>query len=519
MVQDQFPVRREVKELSLLYEVSCILSGGGDLKDACRQVLKALSDHMDMRHGTITLLNQHTGEILIEAAHGLTSEQQARGRYRIGEGVTGQVVQTGKPAVVPRISENPMFLDRTGARRGVNRSEVSFLCVPIKTGSVVLGALSADCLFAGEVSLEEDLRLLSIVSSMIAQTALRRQAEQRERQRLQEENINLRRQLRSRFQLGNLVGVSEAMRDVFSLIEQVAPTTTTVLIHGESGTGKELVAQAIHYSSPRAEKRFVKVNCAALPETVLESELFGHERGAFTGAHGRRIGRFELAHEGTIFLDEVGDFSPATQIRLLRVLQEREFERVGGTDTIRVDVRVIAATNRNLQDLIARNQFRDDLYYRLNVFPIYIPPLRDRRADIIPLADFFTDRYSRQLGKSIRGLCAEVVDIFTRYHWPGNARELENVIERAVLLADGDVIHVRHLPVSLQSLASSAAPITTGGSTFKERIANFERQLLIEALRANRGNIAAAARALGTTERIVAYRVRQLNIQPKSFRV
>nr|HPJ72183.1 sigma 54-interacting transcriptional regulator [bacterium] len=325
-------VRREVEELLLLFELSQVLDRTLDIRDAVEPLLKAVAQRMGLLRGTLTLLNRQNGEISIEAAYGLSPSQRKRGRYRIGEGITGKVIAEGKPAVVPRISEEPMFLDRTGARGG---EEFTFICVPIKIGAEVIGALSVDRPITPDPSPQEDLRLLSIVSSMIAQAVRLRQEAQEEQMRLREENIRLQAQLRDRFRPSNILGNSRRMEQVYDLIRQVSGSDATVLIRGESGTGKELVAQAIHYNSPRAARPFVKVSCGALPETIMESELFGHEKGAFTGAVRQRAGRFELANGGTIFLDEIGDISLSTQVKLLRVIQEREFERVGGTETVR----------------------------------------------------------------------------------------------------------------------------------------------------------------------------------------
>jgi Nif-specific regulatory protein len=311
-------IKREVGELSLLFEISQALDCSMDLRDVVRPVLKALADRMGMTRGTLTLLDRDSGEITIEEAYGLSTSQQVRGRYRLGEGVTGKVVQTGRPAVVPSISREPLFLNRTGARRRLLKKDIAFLCVPIKLGNEVIGTLSVDRLFAVTVSLEEDVRLLSIIASMIAQAVRLRRAAQEERRRLEEENVRLQNELKDRFRPSNIIGNSGAMQELYDLIAQVCKSDATVLVRGESGVGKELVAHAIHYNSLRASKPFVKVNCAALPETLIDSELFGHEKGAFTGATFSRKGRFELARGGTLFLDEVGDFSPATQVKLLK---------------------------------------------------------------------------------------------------------------------------------------------------------------------------------------------------------
>ena len=509
-------VRREIGELSLLFEISRMLDRSIDLRDEMGHLLEAVAGNMGMMRGAITLLNRETGEFSIEAAHGLTSRQQERGRYRRGEGITGKVVESGRPAVVPHIAEEPLFLDRTGARKGLRKKDVSFICVPIKLGNEVIGALSADRLFDESVSLEEDVRLMRIIASMIARAVRLRRSVQEERRQLLEENTRLQEELRDRFRPSNIVGNSSAMGEVYDLIARVSKSDTTVLIRGESGTGKELVAHAIHYNSLRASKPFIKVSCAALPETIIESELFGHEKGAFTGAVARRKGRFELAAGGTIFLDEVGDLSAATQIRLLRVLQEREFERVGGMETIPADVRVIAATNRDLEELVARGTFRQDLYYRLDVFPIHVPPLRKRRADILLLADHFCEKYGRANQKEIRRISTPAIDMLTAYHWPGNVRELENCIERAVLLSTDGVIHGHHLPPTLQLAETSGTGVR---GTLREAVGNVEREMIVEALKETRGNRAAAARRLNITERIMGLRVSKYGIDPRRFRV
>ncbi len=508
-------LERKVRELSLLFQISQTLGKTIDLMDVAAQILDLTATHMGMVRGTITVLNRQTGEIYIEAAHGLSNTQKERGRYRSGEGVTGKVVETGSPAVVPKISDEPQFLDRTGGRKGYKRKDISFICVPIKQGQETIGALSADRLFEEGVELEEDVRLLSIIASMIAQAVKLRQSAEEERHRLLEENQRLQHQLKQRFRPSNIVGNSKGMQSVYDMIAQVAHTDTTILIRGESGTGKELVAHAIHYNSPRAAKPFIKVNCGALPETVVESELFGHEKGAFTGAIATRKGRFELAHGGTIFLDEIGDLSPMTQIKLLRVLQEKEFERVGGTVTIKSDVRVLAATNRNLESLIEDGRFREDLYYRLNVFPIHIPALRERRTDIPLLADFFIERYNKANEKAIKRISTRAIDMLMSYHWPGNVRELENCLERAVLLSSDSVIHGHQLPPSLQTAESSG---TQHMGTLQATLESVERDLLNDALKLARGNRAKAARALGISERIMGLRVSKYGIKPSRYR-
>jgi len=512
---DRVPVHREIKELTLLFEISQTLDRVLDVRDAVGPVLQAMAKHMGMMRGTIALLNPETKEIFIEAAYGLSPRQQERGRYKLGEGVTGKVIATGRPAVVPRISEEPLFLDRTGARKGVDKADISFICAPVKLGNETIGALSADRLFADRVALSEDVRLLSIIASMIAQAVRLRQSAQAERQRLMDENLRLQEELKDRFRPANIIGNAKTMQVVYDLIAQVAKSDTTVLLRGESGSGKELVAHAVHYNSARAAKPLIKVNCAALTETLIESELFGHEKGAFTGAIAQRKGRFEIARGGTIFLDEIGDLSPATQIRLLRVLQEKEFERVGGNDTIKSDARVIAATNRNLETMVEQGKFRQDLYYRLNVFPIHIPPLRERKTDIPLLADFFVEKYSRLHHKNVKRISTPAIDMLMSYHWPGNVRELENCIERSVLITNDDVIHGHHLPPTLQT-AEASGTLPTGN--LQASLERLEREMILDALKSSRGNMAKAARALGISERLMGLRVGKHGIDPRRFR-
>jgi Nif-specific regulatory protein len=333
------------------------------------------------------------------------------------------------------------------------------------------------------------------------------------------ENLRLRQELGDLYRPGNIVGNCGSMRHVYGQIAQVAGSTATVLIRGESGTGKELVARAIHFSSPRSSRAFVCVNCAALPENLIESELFGHEKGAFTGAMQQRKGRFELANGGTLFLDEVGDIRPSVQVRLLRVLQERSFERVGGDTTLSVNVRVIAATSRNLEQAIQDGSFREDLYYRLNVFPIHLPPLRERKSDLMLLADHFVQKYNDAYGKRVRRISTAAINMMMAYHWPGNVRELENCVERSVLTSADDVIHGYTLPPSLQtSEQTNTATLPADGASLDAMVDAYRRELVIDALKKHRGNASAAARHLRTTQRKINYQIHRLRIEPGAYR-
>jgi Nif-specific regulatory protein len=507
---------REIKELSLLFEISTKLSETLDLKAVLKPILQMTAQHMEIPRGTLTILNRKSGEIVIEEAYGLLPEEQAKGKYRMGEGITGKVIETGQPVIVPRVSDEPLFLDKTGSRRNLNKSNIAFICVPIKIGSEVIGTLSADRQFKENITFEEDVQLLTIIGSSISQAVRLRQLAQEELEKVKEENQRLQDALKNRYRPKAIVGNSKVMQDVYQLIEKVSRTNTTVLILGESGVGKERVAHAIHYGSARANRPFIKINCAALPESLIESELFGHEKGAFTGAATSRKGRFEVADKGTIFLDEIGDIPLTLQTKLLRVLQEKEYERIGGDTTIKIDVRIITATNRDLEALMQQGKFREDLFYRLNVFPIVVPPLRERKTDIMLLADYFIEKYSKEHDKKIVSISTSATDMLMNYHWPGNVRELENCIERAIILCTDGVIQGYHLPPNLQK--SDIGGLQGKEGTFREIIVNMEREIIIDELKQSRGNMAKAARVLGITERMIGIRVAKYGIDPTQFK-
>ena len=509
---DATTTTRDARRLSTLIEVSQALSGTLNLKSSMQRVIQILIRHHGVVRGMVTLLRE--GELHVEAIEGFDDRARAVS-YKVGEGITGQVVQSGKPIVVPRVSKEPEFLNRMPRRADIARAELSFICVPIVVQRAPVGTLAIDLKFKAERDYESSVKFFGIVSSMIAQALNVQRLVEEERRRLVDENTHLRQELRERYDFSNIIGTSGPTRQMYEQVAQVAQTNTTVLIRGESGTGKELIAHAIHYNSLRAKKPFVKVSCAALPDTLIESELFGYEKGAFTGANARKKGRFELAEGGTIFLDEIGDINLNTQVKLLRVLQEREFERVGGTESVRVNVRVIAATNKDMEKAIAQGTFREDLYYRLNVFTIFVPPLRDRKADMLLLADHFLEKFSREHGKVIKRISTPAIDMLMSYHWPGNVRELENALERSVLVCDGQVIHGHHLPPSLQTADASG---TVTRVSLKDAVEGFERDLIQDALKTTRGNRAKAARLLDTTERILNYKVRNLGVDVRRFR-
>ena len=506
---------KPIEEVTLLYEITKTLNEHLDLKKSLYRALDILSGSMNMVRGTITILNPVSNEINIEVAHGLNRRAMERVKYKLGEGITGRVIETGKPVSIPKISEESQFLDRTGARKKKRGQDLSFICVPVKKAKQVIGALSVDKPFDKSYALKDGEKLLSVIATMIASHVVKLETIRIDKERLKEENRRLQRVLTDKYSISNIIGNSNKMREVFQMISQVSKSNATVLIRGESGTGKELIANSLHYNSHRAKSPFIKVNCAALPTTLIESELFGHEKGAFTGAIKQKRGKFELAHKGTIFLDEIGSLGLEVQANLLRILQEKEFERVGGHQTIKTDVRIIAATNKNLEEAVEGETFRGDLYYRLNVFPIYLPPLRERKTDILLLADYFLDKYVRENHKDIRRFSTPAIDMMMEYHWPGNVRELENCIERAVLLCEEGVVHSYHLPPTLQTGKESD---TVPAISLEDAVASLEKEIIIDALKNTRGNITVAAKILQTTVRKFAYKSQRYGVDYKNYR-
>ena len=496
------------EDLEVLHDLAKILASTVDLREQLEKVLNELSTSTGTNRGMISILDRDSGVAILDVAHGIDIDGLEI-TYMPGEGITGQVAQTGKPMVITNLGKDKHFLDRTGARKYLNQSELSFLCVPIIYDDKVVGVLSADKVAREVDNQEYELQLLGEVAELIAKAVHMRAIE--------EENRKLRNILgKTQRPSDEIIGNSKTMKEVFGLISQVADSNTTVLIHGETGTGKELVARAIHKNSPRTNGPFIEVNCAAMPDTLIESELFGHEKGAFTGANQKRRGRFEEATGGTIFLDEVGELSPLAQAKLLRVIQERQFQPLGSSNMVKVNVRIITATNRDLDQDVASGKFRSDLYYRLNVFPIYMPPLRDRGGDIILLADYFVEKYSKQFKKSIKRISTPAIDLLLAYHWPGNVRELENSLERAVLLASSDTIDSVYLPPSLQMKV--ATPEKKQHGKLISLVNTYERSLIIDAMKDTKGNQSQAARLLGTTKRIIQYKVEKYSIDTKRFK-
>ncbi len=512
------PPSNDIEVLNCLYQVTRALSATLDLKAALKEVMDILAHTMGMKRGTVTILKPYSTELQIEVAHGLTAEARKRGRYRLGEGITGRVVSTGEPLVVPKIAEDPRFLNKTRTRSGTKNSETGFICVPIKDGSRTIGALSVDKLFSGKGALEDDLQLLTVISSLISQSVVRLQAAHAEREALLAENRKLKRALSEKYEIKNIIGKSGRMQEVFDLVLRVAESNATVLLRGESGTGKSLIAKAIHFNCSRRKGPFVIVNCSAIPESLIESELFGHERGAFTGAVSRKSGKFEQAKGGTIFLDEIGELPHHVQVKLLNVIQDKEFQPLGSSRTIKADVRIIAATNRNLEEAMESGHFREDLYYRLNVFPVYLPPLRDRRTDIPLLAEHFMKKFARDNNKNIVRISQPAIDALLQFQWPGNVRELQNCMERAVLICDEEVLRIHHLPPSLQFHDMSDQEVGNAKKSLTDMVAHFEKELIVEALSETGGNQTKAAKQLDTSLRIINYKIKKYGIDATSFK-
>lgn len=506
---DNESIVRKNRELGAVLEISMVLTASFVPEDNLRDVMSILSDRLDMQRGCLFLLDKETGQISIAAAHGLSAGEIKKGRYRIGEGIVGKVLESGLEMFVPDIEEEPQFLNKTGSR--ISREGVSFICVPIKLDEELFGVISVDRIYADEHgSVDDDLRVMRIIASLTAQFLKLWELYRRS----ENEKTRLVGQLKDRYSLPNIIGVSEKFQSVLKTVVKVAATDATVLLLGESGTGKELIARTLHYQSKRAKKPYIAINCAALPESLIESELFGAEKGAYTGANAQRIGRFEAAEGGTIFLDEIGELPFDVQAKLLRVLQERVFERVGSSRPIKADVRVIAATNRNLEAEIAKGNFREDLYWRLNVVPVMLPPLRERHDDVAPLVNFYCEKFSREYSKDI-AIAEDAMEALIHYAWPGNVRELANAIERLIIMAESDVIDAKMLPLNVRKSRSREITLISGGakpSGLGGEVESLEREKIMAALTDYNYVQLHAARALGITPRQLGYRIKKYGI-------
>jgi len=540
-------------ELLTIYEISKVLTSTLNFRQSVRNVLNLLRTQLQMEHGIVGLV-QDDGKLHIIGAAGVPWAPEDAPVLDVSEGMIAKVLRHGSPIVVPDLAQDPLFVNRTGHNLdGVVGT--AYIVVPLRSDREVIGILSVDRKPGGDrpINFERDVRILSLVANLLGQTFQLHKAVAADRQHLLEETSRLQKQLQGKYDIENVVGKSKRMKEVFADVHQAAGgSDATVLLRGESGTGKEAIAHAIHYLSPRSKGPFVKLNCAALPETLLESELFGHEKGSFTGATTERKGRFEMANGGTIFLDEIGDISPAFQAKLLRVLQEHEFERVGGSKTIKTDVRLVAATNRNLEEMVQKGEFRADLYFRLNVVTIFLPALRERKDDIPLLVDFFLSRFNTENNRRLT-ITSGAVDILMQCNWPGNVRELENCIQRAATMTRGNVIRETDMRCQKGQCFSSVLLETTqsrscfpvvgvplvrarpgvasvapppGRSAVAEEdeeivprdagaLPGDERERLIEAMERCGWVQAKAARLLGLTPRQIGYALRKQGIEMK----
>jgi len=508
-------------ELLALHRITELIGNAADLEMTLESILEVVNETLKMQRATLLLYDTVRGSLVITASCGLSEAEEVRGVYKPDEGVIGQIFRTRSPFVVPDIKSEPLFLNRTGARNAVSRDKVSFLGVPVMVSGGPAGVLTVDRLFGDDVSFEEDIRFLTVLATLMAQfITLHREIGKKEA-RLVEENRSLKAKIHRIHDGHFIIGHSKPMQEVFGIIDKISKSDATALLLGESGTGKELVARAIHESSERKSRAFIKINCAALPETLLESELFGHEKGAFTGAHATRPGRFELADSGSIFLDEIGEMPLSLQAKILRVLQERQFERLGGTRTFKVDVRVVAATNVSLEDAVARGKFRADLYYRLNVVPILLPPLRQRKDDIPLLFNHFLLKSNQRNGKDVK-MTSELLDFLMSYSWPGNVREMQNLVERMVILAEGERVTLKDLPpnirhggrrkVAVEGNVPFLGNVERVESSSGRSLSQIEREEIESALMRNGWVQARAARELGLTQRQMGYRIKKYGL-------
>jgi len=502
--------------LRVLRQIMAEMDPQAALQSSLKRLLEILAQAFGYKRAFLAIFDIDTGTLKI----GLTYSQLkvAQATYTPGQGIIGQVFQTGRPILISCMKDHPEFLNRIFGRGPEELASLAFICVPVLLPSrsgepEVLGTLSVDLPMQPQEVLDTHGQFLEVVAGMVANQVARLQEEMALQRQLLAQGL-MPPHADADLSTPDIVATSKSMRMVLQQVAQVAPSRATVLLRGESGTGKELLAEAIHAGSPRADKPLIKLNCAALPSELIESELFGHEKGAFTGAVALKKGLFELAHKGSLFLDEIGELSLEAQAKVLRAIQEREIQRLGSEQTLGVDVRLITATHQPLEELLGKGGFREDLYYRINVFPIFIPPLRERREDILSIAEHFLESFAKEYAKNIKRISTPAIDLLVQYHWPGNVRELRNCMERAVLICDEEVIRSYHLPPTLQTAESSA---TDTNLSFGEAVAKFEQEILVDALKKAKGNMLQTARDLRVSYRIVNYKVKKYRIDPKKF--
>lgn len=496
------------KELLVLYDIASLISDSRDIQKSLEKSLTALKNSLQLENCVIFKLEDEMLHVF--ASINFNKHQRAISEYRLGEGATGLAAKSMEPIVIENIHNDILFLNKSGNK---NSDTISYIAVPMIAENEVIGVIGANLTKSTEIDFEQTVRIMSIISSLFAQYINSNTSIEQEKERLKELKLYYKMEWDSKVHnFGDIIGDSTQMQNVYKVIERIAQSDVTILVRGETGTGKELVAAAIHKRSRRNDEPFIKLNCAAITDTLLESELFGHEKGAFTDAKETRKGRFELADGGTLFLDEIGDISASAQVKLLRVLQEREFERVGGSKTIRVNVRLVAATNRDLEQMVKDGEFREDLYYRLNVIPIDLPPLRKRGEDIKLLVNFFLER-SMQNHKKVVKITDEAMDKLMAYPWPGNVRELENTIERIVLMGNEEGITASDMMLLLPALNNDKlineyCSVPLGNRTLDE----MEKEAIKNALDNSNGNQAEAAKILGITQRQIGYKLKKYGI-------
>jgi len=503
------------KEFSFLSNVTEVLSSSLNIQESLSKIFKLLSTNFGIKHSFLTRYNEIQDTFFIKVSYGLNPTEIIAFTEEKWHDQVKNVIEHNKVLFINHLNYHSVYFDELN---GQQLDENYFVCLPLVVGNDKFGTLTVSATLDEYEDFDVMIRLLTIVCLMIAQELKLKKLLEQEKEHLHNENIMLRNELSEKYNIDNMIGKSSVMHSVFENISQVSSSNVSVLILGESGTGKELVAHAIHYRSQRASGPFIRINCGAIPDALIESELFGHKRGAFTDAIETKIGKFEAANGGTIFLDEIAELSPQLQVKLLRVLQDKEVTRVGDVEPIKIDVRVITATNKDLEKAMESGEIREDFYYRLNVFPINIPPLRQRRTDIMLIAEHFLEKFSKEHSKKINRISPAVIDVFYSYKWPGNVRELENCIERAVIMCNDEILQINHLPSSLQSVDTSSMVSCNDDAGFKEKVSSFEKKIIMESLYKTKGNVSMAAQYLKTTQRILGYKIEKFNIDVTAFK-
>lgn len=491
----------KANELEIIEKIIQTLNDSNRPKSNLSGVLDILAEDFAVLRSFLLIQQTETDKLTPIAVNNLTAADFRRLETRVEKTPLQTVFESGETRIVSLLRNETSFnfLPKFD-------EETTLIILPVALENKVLGVFAGEFAEMDFFEIESTKLFLSVIAALFAQSIKVEKAVAAERAKLADETSHLRQELKAKYDFSNIIGNSASMRQVYDQVSQVARSNATILLRGESGTGKEMMAHAVHYNSLRSKKLFLKINCAALPETLIETELFGFKN---------KKGAFEIADGGTIFFDEIGDLPQQTQVKLLRILQEKEFERLGSTETKKANVRLITATKHSLEEEIASGKFREDLFYRLNVFTIFLPPLRERKSDILLLAEHFLAKYEREHGKIIKRISTPAIDMLAQYHFPGNVRELENVIERAVLVCDEQVIHGHHLPPTLQTAEVSG---TETKLTLASAIEAYERDLIADALKSSRGNTAKAARMLDSTERILAYKIKKYDIDARRFK-